>query len=467
MGHILGFIKTFWLSLTAGAVAIAAIVYAVMGMSDTSVDAAMKKKLGELRAAEINTLRGKPRNRAVIDAEAAKGKQFEDAYQATLATAAEINGRAPLMADVFPRVLSQATAFAFAEEYKRRMAQLPTLINADTLPTQFDIEEEQRNVDDLVLAEQDKASEGGEAQESIANRIPTAGGPLAATTFGPGRGLLGARGGGMSTGTNTEPKYNPQLRAQVAKARNMQLYIGPTGDGPATMSGFGSRGGGSTSTGQMEEGASSFHLAPITDRTVAPSELDLWQAQVGYWAQRDIVDAIGNMNQQAAGKLGDEDPYVGNMPIKHLKNIFILGYKRATDNNAGRGGGGRGGAPGMDQPQLTFPSQLSGSPPETMETFTERSSNDLYDVLQVQVILVLDQRYINDFVDAMSKKNLFQLVDMRIQSVDRDTALAAGYFYGPDPVVQATMTFELYMLRATYAPLMPAPVKEILGIKTE
>ncbi len=460
MGQIIGFIKTFWMSLTAGAVAIAAIVYAVMGMSDQSVEAAMKKKLGELRAAEINSLKSKPRNQAVIDAEAEKGRQFEEAYQATLATAAEINGRAPLLSDVFPRVASQSTAFQFTEEYKRKMAQLPSLINADTLPTEFDIEEEQRNVEDLQLALREKAEEGGEAARSIEESMRT---PPAGNPFGPraSSGLIGNRGGASST-TPEEPKFNALLRAQVTKARSMQLYIGPTGASANTGRG----GGGMVGGGSQTEGASTFHIAPITDLSVAPSETDLWQAQVGYWLQHDIVQAIGQMNNAAAAELGDEEPYVGNMPVKHLKNVFIRGYKSA-EAEAARGGGSRGGAPGGDKPTLTFPTVGTNAGNDPIPTFTDRSSNDLYDVMQFTVVVVLDQRRVLDFVDAMSRINLIQLVEMRIEQVDRDAAAAAGYLYGPDPVVEATMTFELYMLRATYAPLMPTPVKEILGVKTE
>ena len=49
--------------------------------------------------------------------------------------------------------------------------------------------------------------------------------------------------------------------------------------------------------------------------------------------------------------------------------------------------------------------------------------------------------------------------------VDHEAEMAVGYFYGTDPVVRATVEFEGYMAREVYEPLMPAAVRELLGIE--
>lgn len=460
MKKALQFIQTHWLSLLSGAVALAAIVFCVLGMSSDKVNQQMKKKLDEIGAAGIGAMISKPHNEATIAAEKQRGRLFEEEYKKTVAEAKRINAREVLMPGVFPVPEKAVTPFEFRQEYAKAVAGLYKPMNGGTLPTEAEIQEEAQNIADLVLLEEEKRAEsavepddrtpsavtgtrtpapiggrtpgpiaGGRTPAGVGGRTPAGVGGRTPAGAG-GRTPAGTSGAGALISMSGEPKYNPEYRARVSKAKNILCYYDPT----------------------------TFHVSPIAlEQTTSPSPEQMWFAQVGLWIQEDVVQAIAELNREAANQEQVSEACVQDAVVKHLVNVRVRGYVVSPSEQAAGG-------------EILFPATVEGSAAGLIgggPSLTKRVSDAQFDVVRFVVTVILDQRNILKFINQMSKVNFYQCVNMRYEKVDVDDAQNAGYFYGTKPVVRASFEFEGYMSREVYQPLMPKDVRKLLGIETE
>src|SRR5262245_42128299 len=239
--------KTHLISLICGVVALAAIGFAVMGMSNKTVIDRMNKSQTEIGASNIASLKGSAKNQDCIDQERKLAKAFDDDYKATVEAAKRINRREPLMGGVFPKAEQDSTRFAFKSAYEKEVSRLGNLMGAETLPTPDEVEEEAVNVAELLAQEKEKKEE---TRIPGAPATPTP--PVAVTPssdyggrdfgrpgvfsdsigsdIGGGRDSFARPGAAMPQmgGTNVEPKYNPIYRARVRKARSIRCYVDPS-----------------------------------------------------------------------------------------------------------------------------------------------------------------------------------------------------------------------------------------------
>lgn len=239
--------------------------------------------------------------------------------------------------------------------------------------------------------------------------------------------MPGGAGINMSAVNSGDPKYNPDYRARVNKAKNILCYYDDT----------------------------TFHVSPIfqEDPTSPPPE-EMWFAQVGLWIQEDVVRAVAELNRKAADEVKDTEACVENVPVKHLESVRVIGYFIPPNEQTPSGVVQFMAMDAM--PTITGGPSLSG-----------RVGDAQFDVLRFVVTVVLDQRDILQFIDQMSKVNFYQCINMRYEKVDPLAAQAEGYFYGTAPAVRATIEFEGYMSREVYEPLMPKEVRKLLGIAAE
>jgi len=373
--------------------------------------------LQRTHAGSIANLKRNPKNEEIIAREKKRDELFDAEIQRTMEIARQINAREPLLPDVFPKPGQEVGRFRFREAYRDAMSQLPVRLHAGTLPTQAEIEEERLNVQDMLALEQEKTAGGAAAA------TPGAFGRGAAAAVMPG-GYRGAAGGAR---LGTAPKYDPVLRARVSKARQIRCYVDED----------------------------SFHVSPIVDSSEAPSLLEMWLAQVGYWIQSDLVAAIADLNEQAARALNPDQAYVEFMPVKRLDQVQILGYQTKDGLKPFPSRTQTGAATG----RMAMQQQQAGS-------FTKRVCNELYDVVRLRLTVVADQREVLRLIDRISRQNFFTCVGASYAVVDRQREeQQEGYLYGSAPVIRVTLDYEFYMLRDVYQPLMPQPVLELLGIK--
>lgn len=442
------FMKNHWISLLAGVLALAFIAVGVLGMTSKAVTTKLEERLKQRQATQLTSLARDPKNQAIIDAEKARGEAFQREYEQTLKQAYEINAREPIMAGVFPIPENRiVTPVQFKEQYAQAMKRLPTRLNAGTLPTELEIADEEQNIADLLALERERQIEGGAQAKSITEQSPQmtgrgarfAGsgddeGPLGmggAAPMMPGgrggmsRGMMQDPMGGMSNVDRQEPKYNPVFRANVTKAKTIRCYIDPT----------------------------TFHMSPIVNMG-SPTEDQMWLAQMGYWVQEDMVEAIRKVNEAAASDITETDVYVEQMPVKRIEAVRVLEYRGDKGTLPFPGADDAGGSGGGIKTDLTL-----GGP-----SFTGRLSNEDFDVIRVAVAVVMDQRDVLKLVDQVCKQNFYQCVNLRYQQVTPEDR-ALGYMYGTEPVVRVVMEFEGYFARAVYKPLMPPAILQLLGIQ--
>jgi hypothetical protein len=153
-------------------------------------------------------------------------------------------------------------------------------------------------------------------------------------------------------------------------------------------------------------------------------------------AVTDYVEASAVAAAGAAGKGGG----VRGAP----RYLADAGDAMKMGGSMMRGGGSRG----------------SGS---AVASFTQRGSNELYDVVQCRVEMVVDARELLGVISAICRQDFITPIGVSFEAMEPNTAFT-DYIYGSAPVVQATVDFECCFFRELYDPLTPEDVKTMRGM---
>ncbi len=401
------FVKTHWISLSAGAVAVAAIVMGVMGMTSRAVVQDMERRVGEV--AELTTLKSEPQNQETINAEKERGENFKNQYERTLKVAEEFNARKPVLEGAFPRPKSEDLPFRFKDEYAKAIRELPRRLLAGDLPSASDLEDAKEEIDEIRrLKSEIEGEKVRETQRGVGAR------PL------PGR----AGAPGATAVNKDDPNENPEFRARINKARSIRCYAST--DGSRT----------------------SFHISPIIEATSPPSPAEMWYAQMGLWIQQDLVNAIAAVNEEAAQSA--EDANVETMPVKRVVGVYLDGYHLQTGQS------------------VVFPrigsGARQGATRGTLSSFTGKHSADPFDVVYFTTELVVDQRGLLKLLDKIGRQNFYQLIGLSYDHLTEQESTTAGFLYGDGPVVRVTLEYEGYFARKNFAEAMPDEVRVALGM---
>ncbi len=185
-----------------------------------------------------------------------------------------------------------------------------------------------------------------------------------------------------------------------------------------------------------------------------PTEAEVWRAQVGYWIQRDIVEAIKDINNAAADELkaAGKERWVGTLPVKELISIRLSPDFYVPPEGA------------------LYPVPEAGGyapavPAGTAETaFTKSASGPYYEVVQLSVKLVMDQRSVLKLVERVSNNRFYTLLRAGYKEVPPNPSFV-GKIYGPGPAVNVVLDFEFVMLGGLFREWMPAAICEKYAIK--
>lgn len=436
------FVKQYLLSLVSGVLALVFVAVAVVGMMSDSVKEKMSQRISA--AGEIDTFASNPVNEERISAEKRRVDLFKKEFAAALDTLKEINARKELMPGVFPEPTSGATLLEFQNAYRSAIGALPGVLLAEGLPTEADYREAYEDIEEQRRLEQEMKAEGEPSGERpVAAAAPRGGGGEG--VMGEGGGMMMGRGfggrgapmmgrgggGGGESHTNlpapdkSNPKYDYELRARVMKAKTIRMYA---------------------------DVINSFHISPIgAPDAPRPTVEALWKAQVGLWIQEDVVSAIAELNAEAARQLRDVEPQVEYMPVKRLERINVFGY-RLKDR--------------MLEFESWSPAESARDDKHAGDSFTGKVSDDQFDVLRFNVIVVVDQRQLMRLIDAIAKKNLYKCIELEY-GIPPETDQERGYLYGSSPCVRARIEFEAYMSRKEFATMMPKAIADQLGVKKE
>lgn len=180
-----------------------------------------------------------------------------------------------------------------------------------------------------------------------------------------------------------------------------------------------------------------------------PAPAEVWLAQVGYWIQRDIVDAIADINNAAAEELkaAGKDRWVGTMPVKDIVSIRLSPDFYVPPE---------GQLYPLPEPGGFAPAVPAG----TAETvFTKNASGPYYQVVQLSVKLIMDQRDVMKLVERITNNRFYTLVRAAYKSIPPNVNFT-GKIYGSEPVVNVVLDFEFVMLGDLFCPWMPAAMMD-------
>lgn len=400
------FLKRHLFLILCGVAALGGIALGVTGMQ------AMPKVKADLDAA-ANVYKGletlQPVNQKNIEAEQARIDAILADHGKVLERARALAEYKPLVEGVFPAGPPEKRV-EFRNKYNEEIRKVFASMNCGGPPTPAQIEQARDRI------ENEKASD----KQFGADAAST--GP----TLSPADVL-----------TKHGVKVDPTARASVANAQSVACYaVFFFEDKPP------------------ERVASLEFINAMKDTTTldAPEPESCWRAQLSYWIQKDVVDAIKDVNQAAvdAIKAAGQTIWVGAMPVKEIISIRLSSYVPPKD-------------------ELYKPAQPGGYghalPPGTAESvFTGTAPTDAYDVIQFTVKLIMDQRDIPLLVERLCNHSPHTLLRVSYQQVPPNKSMT-GKIYGPEPAVNVVMDFETIMVGEVFRPWMPDAVCEKYGIQ--
>jgi hypothetical protein len=190
-----------------------------------------------------------------------------------------------------------------------------------------------------------------------------------------------------------------------------------------------------------------FEVNPqIAGAAGAPDALTIYLAQLGFWIQQDVVNAVNFANGNSKS--------VPESAVKHLISIRVDAQGIPTFIVPA------GATAANDDPDAELKKDTTVSP-------TGRICNGLYDVFHFTVRADVQADKLDDFLRALSYRRFITPLSVDVKAVDNAAALAQGHVYGDKPVVSVTARCEILYLRKWNAPYMPALVKQKLGITTD
>ena len=233
---------------------------------------------------------------------------------------------------------------------------------------------------------------------------------------------------------------------------------------------------------------------PEFDRARPPSITDLFSWQWRYWVVEELADVIRSVNSTTELQ----------NPIKRIDSIRLTGLMQllheagASGGQGGRGAGRRGGG-GSPAPPSRFgggaPSgprgpaaggrgrpgsgpaggspggpalEMASAPSAGATNFdvsvSGRISNQLYDVVLVELDMVVATASIPQVLDAFARQNFMTVLDLGLQPEDAFKAVKDGFYYGSENVSRLKLVVETVWLRSWTRQFMPDEVRASLGV---
>jgi hypothetical protein len=183
----------------------------------------------------------------------------------------------------------------------------------------------------------------------------------------------------------------------------------------------------------------------MTNQNAKPTPADVWYAQLSLWIEQDVARAIIAANNNVP------QSNIQNDAVKRLVELKVPGDVNVYIQSATA-------APASDDPNA------AGDPRDFNKSPTGHVCNDLYDVVQSNLVVEVDQRQIPIILRELQRDKLTTVLGVEIAPVDSVAADAQGFMYGTAPVVQLSISLESLYMRKWTLPLMPEEVKTELHI---
>jgi hypothetical protein len=203
------------------------------------------------------------------------------------------------------------------------------------------------------------------------------------------------------------------------------------------------------STSKVYVNPQTFEVNPriVAAAGAAPDTLDIFSAQLSYWIQSDVVQAVKELNANSKS--------ISDSPVKHLVRIRTKPYGAATPIF-------------ITGPDLSAAADANAALPTVPQaSTTKRVSNGLYDVFHFEVEADVEADKLPDFLRGLGNRRFITPLFVDVKARDNAQALAEGHVYGNKPVLTVRAECEILYLRAWTTQYMPALLKTKLGIATE
>ena len=196
---------------------------------------------------------------------------------------------------------------------------------------------------------------------------------------------------------------------------------------------------------------------------------DVWAAQIGIWIQTDICSAIAQTNKTfgrpVGGRLIVPTACVKRLVRTNINPAYITINGPVVFGSRG-GMGDMGGLPvAGNNPGMTAAAQPKGVPTVVRSfhpTFSGRVSNEVYEVVHFSFTVDVEAANCRALLANLTNGRFITVLNTGVIALDRGACQAAGLLYGPEPVVQMTVTAESVFFHDWTKDLMPAPVATAL-----
>ena len=202
----------------------------------------------------------------------------------------------------------------------------------------------------------------------------------------------------------------------------------------------------------------------VPPRAEAQGLVELFEWQWQYWIIQDILLALHEANADSSSVL--------DAPAKRLVSIDVSAHRgRVASAPSQTGGRGMGMGAGRTSSEAGSAETTAPAVDPAIEvaldfaaSFTGRSTNPLYDVRWISLVIVVDTARMPEVFDALAQRNFITITEAQIQPVDPFSALKDGYFYGTAPASQLTLEIETIWFRQWTGQFMPDELKRALGV---
>jgi len=327
---------------------------------------------------------------------------------------AELGAHEPLLPNIFPQPANQAVPFNFRELFVKAQQEMLETLKAGDQPTLEEIEEEKAEMEARRAREEEmeKLGRGRKNEKSGRPRW---------TERSRSSSARGRRDEDRRADMTPEELAAevPAIRLGIRQARGIYCYANDD----------------------------SFDQRPVVVDFQRPPPVDeFWYAQMSLWIQQDVVQALAGLNNRIADGLKGrgEDPWVGNLPVKHVQSFIVGGYLPQQD--------------GESDPATHGRARRSTGSAAGVLAFTQRSGTDSVDVIRFSLRLVVEARMLPSVIDEICKAGFYTPLLVQYDAVPPTTSLES-YIYGPGPAIEVDLQFEGCFLRDKYAKWMPESVK--------
>jgi hypothetical protein len=202
---------------------------------------------------------------------------------------------------------------------------------------------------------------------------------------------------------------------------------------------------------------------PSLDSRDIPTLIDVWQAQLGYWIQEDVVKAIVETNK---GAKNVDDAIVKRLLKTEIHKEYITKTGPMPISNASNPSNFAGPA---NQPGQPDDSAASGPPKFFTYSATGRVCNPSYDVMHFTVTVDADAQRFQTFVNNLTRGKFITILRIHLLGIDRERMQQNYfYYYGKQPVVRLQIKCETIFFRSwtidPQHPLMPLNVQKMLRV---